>query len=190
MIWISNLNTRDSRLLALIVLGAVIWVMFSFVIAPLITVQTSINADIDHAQKRLDRLNAVVLRIEQSRTGTKQKLPTTTWIGSSASVIAAKVQKEVQSAALTNGVTIVSISQTKSRYDETIKTVGLVVEGHGEIASFVDFFSILERHQPLLFIDGLMLRRYQATPGLVPGARLPLSTRFEIHAPLNLEVDE
>ena len=66
---------------------------------------------------------------------------------------------------------------------------GLVIEGHGEIAAFVDLFTAVERSQPALFIDNLILRRYQSPNGPQPGSRLPLSARFEIHAPHQLGVD-
>lgn len=185
--WLSTLSPRDSRLLALLVLAFLIWIGGQLIVSPLVTAQSSLSGEIEKARKQLGRIEAVLARANSSDAPSTAPETQANWQGTSSSVIAANVQNRVQQLAQTKGVTIVSISQTQSKFSEEFETAGLVIEGHGEAAAFVDLFSDLERHQPILFVDNLVLRRYRSPAGQVPGSRLQLATRFEIHAPHHLE---
>ncbi|MEM9634953.1 MAG: type II secretion system protein GspM [Pseudomonadota bacterium] len=189
MTWLTRLSPRDSRLLALLVTGVFLWLVYALVISPLTSTQTELNADIMAARKQLGRLEAVLARAQGTQSAVSNEAQFI-WSGTSPPVIAANVQSEVQSLAQSHGVTIVSISQTQSRFSQDFQTAGLVIEGHGEIAAFVDLFTKLEHQQPILFIDKLMLRRFQSPSPSSAGARLPLAVRFEVHAPHQLEASE
>lgn len=185
--WLRSLSPRDSRLLAIAVAAVLLWVFYGVFAGPLFSVQTALSDELENARKTLGRIEEVVARARESKaTGSTSSQQQAIWEGSSVSVIAANVQKQVQSLAQSNGITIVSISQTQSRFSEDIQTAGLVIEGHGEIASFVSLFTELERQQPMLFIDKLMLRRFQSPGTQAPGSRLPLAARFEVRAPHRL----
>ncbi|KZM47464.1 type II secretion system protein GspM [Labrenzia sp. OB1] len=188
MSWLTKLSARDRRIAALALLAVIVWVAYAFVLSPLVTAQATLTNDIDIARKQLGRLEAVIART-RGTGGTEgaAPAPNASWHGTSPSVIAANVQSLVQSLASSNGVTIVSISQTQSRFAEGIETAGLVIEGYGEIAAFVGLLTALERNQPMLFVDNLMLRRYQAPSGGGAASRLPMAARFEVHAPHQLE---
>lgn len=188
MTWLTALSARDRRIVALALLAVFVWAAYAFVLSPLVAAQSNLTNDIETARKQLGRLEAVIART--SGTGGSEgatPAPNATWDGTSPSVIAANVQSLVQTLASQNGVTIVSISQTQSRFAEGVETAGLVIEGHGEIAAFVDLLTALERNQPMLFVDNLMLRRYQAPSGDGAASRLPMAARFEVHAPHQLE---
>lgn len=186
MTLLTSLSARDRRLLALLLLALVAWAAYALVLSPLTSAQAGLSAEIATARKQLGRLEAVVARSQGTAHANPDTQPArATWEGTSSSVIAANVQSLVQSQASIHGITIVSISQTQTRFAEDIQTAGLVIEGHGEIAAFVDLLSALERNQPMLFVDNLMLRRYQAAGDT--GGRLPLAARFEVHAPHQLE---
>lgn len=187
MSWLASLSRRDARLLALVILAFFVWLLYTLIAEPLLAAQSTLSTEIETSRKQLGRLETILSRAEGNQTTQRGNQPKSTWQGASPPVIAANVQRKVQSLAQSKGLTIVSISQTQSRFDEEFQTVGLVIEGHGEIAAFVDLFTTLERNRPLLFVDKLMLRRYQP-PGNTPtGTRLPLAARFEVHAPHQLE---
>ena len=188
MSWLSSLSPRNARFLAIVILVVFVWATYTLIVKPLVIAQSDLNAEIASAHNQLNRLETVLARHDGSLSTATSNQPDAAWTGASPPIIAANVQSLVQTLAQENGITIVSISQTQSRYSENVQTAGLVIEGHGEIAAFVELFSTLERNRPLLFVDTLMLRRYLPPGNTPPGTRLPLAARFEIHAPHHLEV--
>jgi hypothetical protein len=189
MTWFYALSARDRRILALALLGLLVFLLYAVILGPVLASQSALNAEIETARKQLGRLETMLIRSMESMSGATGTPAQITWEGASPSVIAANVQKQIQSLAQASDITVVSISQTETRFSDDFLTAGLVIEGHGEIAAFVDLFTAVERSQPALFIDNLLLRRYQSPNGSQPGSRLPLSARFEIHAPHQLGVD-
>ncbi|WP_346891509.1 type II secretion system protein GspM [uncultured Roseibium sp.] len=177
------LSPRGRRLAALALLGLGLWLVWAGLVSPLIAAQDELNVRIASARGQLGRLETIIARTQASADIETADTANRTWAGASKPVIAAKVQKQVQSQATSSGITIVTVAPTQSAFAKDIDTAGLVVEGHGEIAAFVDLFAALERNRPILFVDHLVLRRYQGSTGPKPGERLPLSARFEIHAP-------
>ncbi|MEL7529218.1 MAG: type II secretion system protein GspM, partial [Pseudomonadota bacterium] len=161
MSWLTSLSQRDARLVALAVLVLLVWLGYALVAEPLLAAHSTLSAEIEASRKQLGRLETILGRAGSENETRQGNQPQTTWQGTSPPVIAANVQKQIQALAQSRGLTIVSISQTRSRFDEEFQTAGLVIEGHGEIAAFVDLFTTLERNRPLLFVDKLMVRRYQ-----------------------------
>ncbi|WP_306143137.1 type II secretion system protein GspM [Roseibium sp. MMSF_3412] len=187
MNFLSSLSRRDARLLAIAFLLLLIWVFHALIAAPLLAAHATLSSEIDSSRRQLGRLDAVIGRVHQGQSAGQGDQLQSTWQGTSPQVIAANAQKKVQSLAQSAGITLVSISQTRSSYDQTFRTAGLAIEGHGEIAAFVDLFTALERNRPLLFVDKLILRRFLPPGNTQKGSRLPLSARFEIHAPHQIE---
>lgn len=183
MIGGKTLLSRDRKLAALALLGMSLWLIWAGLVSPLMAAQEDLAIRVASARNQLGRLEAIIARAQASSDVETADAASRTWAGASKPVIAANVQKQVQSLAAGSGITIVTVAPTQSAFAKDIATAGLVVEGHGEIAAFVDLFTALERNQPMLFVDRLVLRRYQGSTGPKPGERLPLSARFEIHAP-------
>lgn len=183
MIGGKTLLSRDRKLAALALLGMSLWLIWAGLVSPLMAAQDNLTIRIASARGQLGRLETIIDRAQASADIETADTANRTWAGASKPVIAANVQKQVQSLAASSGITIVTVAPTQSAFAKDIDTAGLVVEGHGEIAAFADLFTALERNRPLLFVDRLVLRRYQASAGPKPGERLPLSARFEIHAP-------
>ncbi|WP_168206509.1 type II secretion system protein GspM [Labrenzia sp. PHM005] len=182
-----SIGKRGSRWAAFAILIGLIILFCTTIIAPLVSAQLELNDEIETARKQLGRLEIIIERNKDRQAQRAIPIKDDIWGAESPAVISAKVQEQVQSVSAQNNISLISISQTQTRYSDKFLTSGLVIEGHGEMAEFVDLFTALEASRPLLFLDKLKVRQYQPPSGLKSGERLPIAVRFELHAPYRTE---
>ncbi|MGV2974298.1 type II secretion system protein GspM [Roseibium alexandrii] len=184
-----TIGEKGNRRAAVSILIGLIIFFCTTVIAPLVSAQWEMSGEIEAARKQLGRLESIIERNKDHQAHRTGPATDDIWGAESPSVVSAKVQEQVQSLAAQNNISLISISQTQARYSDKFSTSGLVIEGHGEMAEFVDLFTALEANRPLLFLDKLKMRQYQPPRGPMPGERLPVAVRFELHAPYRAEAE-
>ncbi|WP_162901236.1 type II secretion system protein GspM [Breoghania sp. L-A4] len=185
-----SLGVLPGRVAALALLAGLVASLILFIAIPAYDSYAALGAQIETARVNLGRFQAIISGQAPAASMDSGEWEGQAWDGQSESIVAANVQAFIQTQARDNNVSVISVSPLQARPFEKFRTIGLRIECEGEIGAVRDLIGALENHKPFIFIAGLDLRRQLIFGERMPGQKLPLSLRLDVHVPLKVAEED
>ncbi|SFU17228.1 Type II secretion system (T2SS), protein M subtype b [Pseudovibrio denitrificans] len=156
---------------------------FATIIVGIVPLQKELSEKQDQILRLRDQIGRFESAVSEGNTPHQTYSPQQpeVWSGRSNAIIAAQLQEILQRSASINNIAIASILPISGKVIDGFETIGLRLEGDGEIGAVRDFLSSLEVHRPYIFLSAVELRPKPTYGYQNPNELLPLTVRIDLY---------
>jgi len=181
-------GSRQSRLLALALVGLGAGVLYALVIGPLVSTYIEYDAQIDSKRVQLEQYRQIVARgqwagaaLKRMQAGGHQRryyLP-----GGTLALASAKLQEHIKGLAQSTHGELISTQVLSERTGDGTPTVTLRVQMKGSLETLLNLFYAIETGMPVVILKNVVIASHGArhlTTTQAEGYRDELDIRFDI----------